>query len=143
MKSKLKLYTQNIGVLYRLTIGFQHPLVARLTNDCLYLGFFMFLATICFITIFRILLVIKVKRQWSCSRYIFVNFQPAKFWNADHERVYKMLLVVMLIFSVAAIALVEIYLEVYYEGSMIIQIKQGCSLLNRWQRNDIYKPIME
>ena len=60
---------QNIGVLYRLIIGCQHPLMARLNNDCLYTGFYMFLTTNCCITIFRILLVIKVMRN--DSQYIF------------------------------------------------------------------------
>ena len=61
-------YFQNIGVLYRLIIGCQHPLLARLNNDCLYMGFYMFLTTNCCITIFRILLVIKVRRN--CGKYI-------------------------------------------------------------------------
>ena len=44
---------QNAGVLYRLTLGPQPALLARLTNCGLYLGFYMFLATNCCITVFR------------------------------------------------------------------------------------------
>ena len=63
-------HIQNIGVLYRLIIGCQHPLMARLNNDCLYTGFYMFLTTNCCITIFRILLVIKVTRNDHSILYI-------------------------------------------------------------------------
>ena len=62
---------QNIGVLYRLIIGCQTPLLARLNNDCLYMGFYMFLTTNCCITIFRILLVIKASIQSELLEDIF------------------------------------------------------------------------
>ena len=48
-----ELCLQNAGVLYRLTLGPQPALLARLTNCGLYLGFYMFLATNCCITVFR------------------------------------------------------------------------------------------
>ena len=109
---------QNLGVLYRLTIGCQHPLLARLNNDCLYTGFYMFLTTNCCITIFRILLVIKVIRRYA-GQYTFP--QPDRFWNADHERVYKMLVGIMLFLSATAILAVELYHSLYYEGKSLSQ----------------------
>ena len=51
---------QNLGILYRLVIGYQPAVLAMLFNDLLYLGFYMFLATNFTVTVFRILLVVKV-----------------------------------------------------------------------------------
>ena len=57
--------------------------------------------------------------EWSLySIHFALNsfLQPDRFWNADHERVYKMLVVVMLFLSAAAILAVELYHSLYYKG---------------------------
>ena len=51
---------QNLGVLSRLVIGLQPPVVAGLVNDFLSVCFYLFLATNVTITVFRIVLVTKV-----------------------------------------------------------------------------------
>ena len=45
--------------------------------------------------------------------------QPDRFWNADHERVYKIIVVVMFFLSAAAILAVELYHSLYYEGKSL------------------------
>ena len=51
---------QNLGVLSRLVIGLQPPVLARLLNGFLSVCFYLFLATNVTITVFRIVLVTKV-----------------------------------------------------------------------------------
>ena len=63
--SRPELCLQNAGVLYRLTLGPQPALLARLTNCGLYLGFYMFLATNCCITIFRTQWPVSSVWRWS------------------------------------------------------------------------------
>ena len=78
--------------------------------------------------------------------------QPDRFWNADHERVYKMLFVVMFLLSAAAILAVELYHSLYYEGKSLslknkvkcIFICRSCSVANwvlpDWKQKGILYP---
>ena len=67
-------------------------------------------------------------RCWRIHFSLYTLFQPDRFWNADHERVYKMLFVVMFLLSAAAILAVELYHSLYYEGkSLSLKIKLNVS----------------
>ena len=54
---------KNVGVLSRLIIGLQPPLVARLVNCFLSVCIYLFLATNLAITVARIVLVTKVSSE--------------------------------------------------------------------------------
>ena len=58
-------------------------------------------------------------RCWRIHFSFITSLQPDRFWNADHERVYKMLFVVMFLLSAAAILAVELYHSLYYEGKSL------------------------
>ena len=53
-------FCQNLGVLYHQSIGYHPATLAKVFNNLLYLGFYMFLTTKFTVTVFRILLVIKL-----------------------------------------------------------------------------------
>ena len=91
-------------------------------------------------------------RCWRIHFSLYTLFQPDRFWNADHERVYKMLFVVMFLLSAAAILAVELYHSLYYEGKSLslknqvkcIFICRSCSVANwvlpDWKQKGILYP---
>ena len=49
-------------------------------------------------------------------------FQPDQFWNADHEKLYKRILVLLLFLTIATIISVEIYFLVQEQGKQHYKI---------------------
>ena len=108
-------------MLSRLIIGLQPPVVARLLNCFLSVCFYLFLATNVTITVFRIVLVTKVNNNYSNPDNTpplspSPLSQPDKFWNADHEKLYRRILILLVFLSSAAVISVEVIMSSYYQG---------------------------
>ena len=125
---------QNVGVLWRIMIGLYPPIVARLISYLLYFCFYLFLATNVSITVFRITLVTRVTQTSPTDELVKLWLQPDKFWNADHEGLYRRTLLLLIFLSVATVATVELIMSTWYRGMTSPCTLQHSSLLSHSEK---------
>ena len=62
--------------------------------------------------------------------------QPDKFWNADHEKLYRRTLILLLFLSLAAVISVEVIMSYYYQGKTKHKLTP-CLSVSFFRRNSL------